>query len=228
MKLYDILFARGGLASLVALAGGAGIALILSMPWAGRVADFFRFPWRPTPLAFLIAMSTLAAVHAITRAASIELLPRLQRRQLLSLPLQVAIAQVLVIPYVVACGVLTSASRATMLWEVWLYMLVVDLALAAAAFHVARLSLRHAIGVFFPLSIFAAAVAGVPLALGLPMDSLRPVALLCPPYTVFQMATTGLGKADSLIAFLVPGTAALFLFVAGLRQSSRSIHAQLR
>jgi hypothetical protein len=173
-------------------------------------------------------MSTLAALHAISRGGTVELLPRLQRRQLMSLPFQVGLAQILVVPYVVASTALTSAGRVAMLWEVWLYVLVVDLALAGAAFHVGRLSVRRAVSVFFPLAGLAAATVGVPLALGLPFGSLRPIALLCPPYTVFQMATVGLDKTEVLLAFLVPGAAALVFFVEGLRQTSRGIHAQLR
>lgn len=221
MRTYDLVFERGGLASLVALAGCPGVVLILSMPWAGRVADFFRFPWRPTPLAFLISLVTFAAVHALNRGSGVELLPRLQRRQLLSLPLQVAIAQVLVVPYVVSSSVLTPSNRIATLWEVWCYAFVVDLALAMGSFHVARWSVRRGVSPFFPLLGLATAVAGVPLAVGLAVRPLRAVSLLSPPFAVFQMVATSLVGANVWVAFVVPGALAALGFVAGLRMTSR-------
>ena len=227
MRLHDIFFSRGGLASLVALATGSGAVLILSMPWAGRVADFFRFPWRPTPLAFLIALGFFAAVHALNRGGAVELLPRLQRRQLLSLPLQVVFAQLLVVPYVVTCIVLTSGTRVTTLWLAWAYTAVVDFALSAAAFHVGCQSVRRGVGVFPPLLVLTGVLFGIPLAVGLLFAPLRPMALLCPPYTIFSMITTGLRGAELWLAFLVPAGLGTLLFLWGMRQTARSIHAQL-
>jgi hypothetical protein len=227
VRSYDFFFSRGGLAALVALAVGSGAVLILSMPWAGRVADFFRFPWHPTPVAFLIAMAFFAAVHALNRGGMVEHLPRLQRRQLLSLPLQVVFAQLLVVPYVVACIVLTSEARVSALWLAWAYVAVVDFALSVAAFHVGRQSIRRAAGVFFPLLALAGVLFGIPLALGLLFAPLRPAALLCPPYVIFSMITTGLRDAELWLAFLVPAGLGTFLFLKGLRQTARSIHEQL-
>jgi len=227
VRLHDIFFSRGGLASLIALAAGSGAVLILSMPWAGRVADFFRFPWRPTPLGFLIAMGFFAAVHALNRGGTVELLPRLQRRQLLSLPLQIVFAQLLVVPYVVTCIVLTAGTHVSTLWLAWAYTAVVDFALSAAAFHVGCHSVRRGVGVFSPLFAVAGAVFGIPLAAGLVFAPLRPVALLCPPYAIFSMITTGLHGAELWFAFLVPGGLGTVLFLRGVRQTARSIHAQL-
>ena len=227
MRFDDVFFSRGGIVSLVSLAVGSGAVLILSMPWAGRVADFFRFPWRPTPLAFLIAVGFLAALHAVNRGGTVELLPRLQRRQLLSLPLQVALAQLLVVPYLVVCVVLTSETRVSTLWLVWVYTAVVDFALSTAAFHVGCLSVRRAVGVFFPLLALTGALFGIPLTLGLLFAPLRPLALLCPPYAIFSMITTGLRGAELWLAFAVPVGLGALLFLWGLRQTARSIHAQL-
>ncbi len=227
MRHYDVFFARGGLASLVILAGGAGIVLVLSMPWAGTVGDFFRFPWRPTPVAVLIAVSFFASLHALNRGGTVELLPHLQRRQLLSLPLQVVCAQLLVVPYFVACAALTTPSHVATLWEVWAYIGVVDLALSFAAFHVARQCGRRAVGAFFPLLGLAATAFGLPLAVGLPVVSLRAVALLSPPYAVFSLLSTGLRGTGVCLAFAVPAGAAAWLCLSGLRQTSRSIHERL-
>jgi len=223
----DVFFSRGGIASLVSLAVGSGAVLILSMPWAGRVADFFRFPWRPTPLAFLIAVGFLAALHAVNRGGTVELLPRLQRRQLVSLPLQVALAQLLVAPYLVVCVVLTSETRVSTLWLVWVYTAVVDFALCTAAFHVGCLSVRRAVGVFFPLLALLGVLFGIPLTLGLLFAPLRPLTLLCPPYAIFSMITTGLRAAELWLAFAVPAGLGALLFLWGLRKTARSIHAQL-
>ncbi len=221
MRVYDIVFERGGLTSLIGLAACPGLVLILSMPWAGRVADFFRFPWRPTPLAFLISVVTFAAAHAINRGGTVELLPRLQRRQLLSLPFQVLIAQVLIIPYIVSSAVLTSSGHVSSLWHVWGYTFVLDLSLAVASFHTARWCIRRGMATFFPLVGLVTAIVGVPLALGLVVRPLRAIALLSPPYAVFRMATTGLGVGDAWLVFLVPGILAVIAFVAGLRMNDR-------
>jgi hypothetical protein len=227
VRFDDVFFSRGGTASLVSLAVGSGAVLILSMPWAGRVADFFRFPWRPTPLAFLIAVGFLAALHAVNRGGTVELLPRLQRRQLVSLPLQVALAQLLVVPYFVVCVVLTSETRVSTLWLVWAYTAVVDFALSAAAFHVGCLSVRHAGGIFFPLLALLGVLFGIPLTLGLLFPPLHSLTLLCPPYAIFSMITTGLRGAEPWLVFAVPAGLGALLFLWGLRQTARSIHAQL-
>ncbi len=225
MSFYDILFGRAGLASLVVLAGGVGATLVLSMPWAGRVADFFSFPWRPTPLAFLISILGLGAVHAMVRGGAVEHLARLQRRQLAWLPVQVLVAQTLIVPYVVTASVLTPASRVGILWEAWAYILIVDAALAIWAFHLSRLCLRRRIGALLPLLGFGVLVSGVPLAVGLPFSSLRSVALLSPPYAVFRLAIAGLSAPEFLLAYLTPGALAALGFIAGLRRVGRDLYA---
>jgi hypothetical protein len=83
------------------------------------------------------------------------------------------------------------------------------------------------VGVFPPLFAVAGALFGIPLAVGLVFAPLRPVALLCPPYAIFCMITTGLHGAELWFAFLVPGGLGTVLFLWGVRQTARSIHAQL-
>jgi hypothetical protein len=227
VRLYDLVFARGGTASLVSLAGGAGAVLILSMPWAGKVADFFRFPWRPTPTAVLISVAFFAAIHAFNRGGTVELLARLQRRQLLSLPLQVLFAQLLVVPYFVACAILTPGSRVLMLGVIWAYIGTVDLALSLAAFHVGRWAARRGAGVFLPVFVLGAATFALPLVLGLLVAPLHPAALLSSPYAVFSMLTTELRGAELGLAFGAPAALAAVLLLVGLRQTARSIHEQL-
>ncbi|MCI0478937.1 hypothetical protein L0Y59_00115, partial [Candidatus Uhrbacteria bacterium] len=130
MKTHELFFGRGGYAATLALLIGTGLALVLSMPWAGRVADFFLFPWTPTPAAFFFALAVLGAVHAMNRGAAVEPLPRTRRRQLLSLPLQVSLVHALVLPYVAICTVLVPTRHAGLLWMAWAYVGLVNCTLA--------------------------------------------------------------------------------------------------
>ncbi len=161
MRPHSLLFSRGGLASALALLLGSGAVLILSMPWAGRVGDFFLFPWRPSPLAFLLGLAFFLAVFAANRGSAVEPLPWTQRRQLASLPFQVLFASILITPYV-SLGTVLLASKKSVLWLAWAYLILVSLFIAVGAFQIERTCVRRGLHSFFPRAGFVAVYFGFP------------------------------------------------------------------
>ena len=225
MKNYELLFGRGGYAAALALLIGTGLALVLSMPWAGRVADFFLFPWSPTPVAFFFALAAFGAVHAMNRGAAVEPLPRVQLRQLLSLPLQVSFAQALVLPHVAICTVLLPARHAGVLWAAWGYVGLVDIALAILSFRIIARCFHRARHPFFPLFFAACAYYFVPLLFELAPDPVRTAALLSPAAALWTLLGTDEPWGALLLSFLVPFVFGLTLWVATRRRISKEGHA---
>lgn len=224
MRLQALFYSRGGYAATLALLAGSGVTLILSMPWAGRVADFFLFPWRPTPIAFLFALAAFGAIHAVNRGAAVEPLPRIQRRHLLSLPLQVALAQVLVLPYVAVCTVLFPSGNVGFLWLAWAYLGLVNVALAALSFVVSVRCFRRAVHPFMPLLLCVAVCSFLPLFLHFAPDPVRVAALLSPAEVVWRLLNGPVPGGRLLLSFVAPAAVGLALILVSLRRIGREIH----
>jgi hypothetical protein len=214
VKPQTMLFARGGSAGLFLTLAGLGVVLILSMPWAGRVADFFTFPWSPSPLAFFLGMLVLAAVHAANRGAVVEMLPQMLHRQVAFLPIQVLLLHLTLLPYVAACRALVLASDFVSLWLAWLYSMVVSVAVAAGAYHLSLSRFQRGRHAFFPILFAIAAYFLVPLVL-LAIPPLADGFIISPfggLLTILHGARTGL-----LVGiFLIPSVGATLLVATAL------------
>jgi len=225
VKTHELFFDRGGYAATLALLIGTGLALVLSMPWAGRVADFFLFPWTPTPVAFFFALAALGAVHAMNRGAAVEPLPRTRRRQLLSLPLQVSLVQALVLPYVAICTVLLPARHAGLLWMAWAYVGVVNITLGVISFRISARCFHRARHPFFPLFLVACAYNFVPLLFEFAPAPARTAALVSPAAALWTMLAGDAPWGALLFSFLVPFSLGLGLFLVTRSRVSKEGHA---
>ncbi|MCX6094259.1 MAG: hypothetical protein NTY63_05470 [Candidatus Bipolaricaulota bacterium] len=225
MKTHDLFFGRGGYAATLVLLIGAGLALVLSMPWAGRVADFFLFPWSPTPAAFFFTLAALGAVHAMNRGAAVEPLPRTRRRQLLSLPLQVSFVQALVLPNVAICTVLLPARHAGLLWMAWGYLGLVNVALGVISFRISARCFHRARHPFFPLLFAACAYNLLPLLFQFAPGPVQMAALVSPAAALWTMLAGDETWGALLFSFLVPFALGLVLFVLTRRRISEEGHA---
>jgi len=225
VKPYTLFFDRGGYVACLAFLIGTGLALVLSMPWAGRVADFFLFPWRPAPTAFFLALAAFGAAHAVNRGAAVEPLPRIRRRQLLSLPLQVTLVQVLAVPYVTVCTILLPSRHAGHLWMAWGYVGLVSIAVAAVAFRLASRALRRGRSPFFPLLAFLFAYYVLPLLFELAPGTFRAAALVSPAAALWHMLAGGESWMRLLFSFLVPFGLGLIVFHFARRGVLREEHA---
>ncbi len=225
MKTHELFFGRGGYAATLALLIGTGLALILSMPWAGRVADFFLFPWTPTPVAFFFTLAMLGAIHAMNRGAAVEPLPRTQRRQLASLPLQVSFVQALVLPGVAICTVLLPARHASLLWMAWGYLGLVNVALGIISFRISARCFRRARHPFFPLLFTACAYNFLPLLFEFGPGPVRTAALVSPVAALWRMLAGDEPWGALLFSFLIPFALGLALLLLTRRRVSKEGHA---
>ncbi|MDD4903975.1 MAG: hypothetical protein PHX77_05715 [Candidatus Bipolaricaulis sp.] len=225
MKPYTLFFDRGGYVACLAFLIGTGLALVLSMPWAGRVADFFLFPWRPAPTAFFLALAAFGTAHAVNRGAAVEPLPRIRRRQLLSLPLQVAFLQTLVLPYVTVCTILLPSRHAGHLWMAWGYVGLVSVAIAIVAFRLSSRAFRHGRSPFFPLLAFLCIYDFPPLLLELAPEPFRAAALVSPAAALWHMLAGGEPWTRLLFSFLVPFGLGVVVFLFAHRGVLREEHA---
>ncbi len=225
MRTSDLVFGRGGYATALTLLIGTGLALVLSMPWAGRVADFFMFPWSPTPVAFFFVLAALGAVHAMNRGAAVEPLPRIQRRQLLSLPLHVGFVQALVLPHVAICTILLPARHAGLLWMTWGYVGLVNVVLAIVSFRVSARCFHRGRSVVFPLCCVACAYYAFPLLFEFAPEPFRTAALVSPAAALWSMLAGDESSGALLWSFGVPALLGLALFISTRRRVSKEEHA---
>jgi uncharacterized membrane protein len=225
VKAFPLFFDRGGYAAALALLIGTGLALVLSMPWAGRVADFFAFPWSPTPVALLFALALLGTVHALNRGAAVEPLPRVRRRQLSSLPLQIGFVQALVLPHVAVCTVLVPARHAGLLWMAWGYVGLVNVAFAVVAFRVSARCFRLARSPLFSLLLIASAYYLVPLLFEFAPGTFRVAALVSPAVALWTLLAGEASAGQLAFSFLVPFGLGVVLFVSARRRVATEEHA---
>ena len=175
-------------------------------------------------MAFFFSLALLGAIHAMNRGAVAEPLPRIQRKQLHSLPLQVGFAHALVLPHVAICTVLVPARHAGLLWMAWGYAALVSVVLAVIAFRIAIRCFRRAHHPFFRLLLAACAYELLPVPFVLAPGPFRRIALVSPVVALWGMLSTGQPWDALLVSFLVPLILALILFLATQRQLTGEAH----
>ncbi|MEW5826149.1 MAG: hypothetical protein AB1778_04900 [Candidatus Bipolaricaulota bacterium] len=221
MNAAEVFLGNGGYGALLGFLATSGLALVLSMPWVGRVGDYFLFPWRPSPLPFFVVLGFLAPLYAAQRAATIHWLPRRQRLHLLSLPLQVAGALFLSAPLVLTSAILAPGNSRRPLLALAV-VLVGSAAVSIEAFAAARACFRRGL---------ATAPAAWSVALA---HALLPMVALVSPTARFLAALSPLGAALAALRgptalelgfTLVPALLATITAVLVLQAVREEIHA---
>jgi len=206
VRFHSIVFRRGGLAAYACLVLGCGVVLMLSMPWAGRLGELITFPWRPAPITFFYAHLLLTCVVALNRGAAVEPLYRLRVHTLVSLPLQLLLALVLVLPYLVFMRVLIPESR-TFIPLFAAYVTLTGTLFAGLSFSVELVCLRRGVPSNLIRQATALAVVGLPLLGLLAPPAARWIALASPAYALWRL-NLGVGWGEALVAFALPAALA--------------------